>query len=115
MKTHGNLFTIPAERPQKDEFVDALAAGKGVHIERIVSHGHTTPPGEWYDQETDEWVVLLDGEATLEWKDGDMTELRKGDWLLIPAHRQHRVAATSDDPPCIWLAVHGDLSTDETG
>lgn len=110
MKTHGNLFTFPAESPGQDEFVDELAAGPDARIERIVSHGHTTPPGEWYDQDHDEWVVLLRGEATLEWKGGDVTELRKGDWLLIPANRQHRVASTSDDPPCVWLAVHGDLS-----
>jgi cupin 2 domain-containing protein len=112
MKTQGNLFTFPAESPTQNEFIDILADGSGGRIERIVSHGHTTRPGEWYDQDTDEWVVVLRGEATLEWKNGDVTELRTGDWLLIPAHRQHRVASTSDDPPCVWLAVHGDLSSD---
>jgi cupin 2 domain-containing protein len=109
MPDHGNIFAIPSELPGEDEFSDVLARGEDLRIERIVSHGHRTPEGEWYDQDEDEWVALLQGEASIEWKNGDIVELLSGDWLLIPAHRQHRVAFTSHDPPCVWLAVHGDL------
>lgn len=102
-----NLFDLPA--PTQLELFEVLAAAPGLRIERIISFGHTTPPGEWYDQDADEWVALLQGKARLEWDDGSATELTPGDWLLVPAHRRHRVSFTTSDPPCVWLAVHGDL------
>lgn len=104
-KRSGSLFrhlATPGERERLDE----LLARQGVRIERIVSTGQATPPGEWYDQPGDEWVALLTGRATLSFADGARLELRPGDWLLIPARERHRVEATSADPPCVWLAVH---------
>lgn len=76
-------------------------------LERIVSHGHTTPEGEWYDQERDEWVAVLEGEARLEYADGVKVHLRRGDQLFLPKHCRHRVSYTS--APCVWLAMHGDV------
>ncbi len=105
-----NLFELD-NIPEDSEFLETLAKGDGVRVERIVSRGHITPPGEWYDQDVDEWVVLLQGRATLEWEGGEETELEAGDWLLIAAHRRHRVSATSVEPACVWLAVHGALAT----
>ena len=104
------LFKIPDELPQDAEFLEVLAAGDGLRIERIISHGHTTPEGQWYDQETDEWVVLLQGEAILEWEDGEPTRLVPGSAVFIAARQRHRVTSTSSDPPCIWLAVHGPMT-----
>ncbi len=104
-----NLFDIPAELPGDDEFFETLAGGDDLRIERIISHGHTTPEGQWYDQAMDEWVVLLQGEATLQWEDGRSTELAAGDAVFIAAHRRHRVVRTTRQPPCVWLAVHGHL------
>ena len=75
-------------------------------LERIISHGQTTPEGEWYDQERDEWVVVLEGEARLQYADGQEAVLRRGDHLFLPHHCKHRVSYTSS--PCIWLAVHGE-------
>jgi cupin 2 domain-containing protein len=100
-----NLFadaTAPGER----ERFETLLAAPGARVERIVSAGHATPPGEWYDQAGDEWVALLAGRALLAFADGARVELRPGDWLLIRAHDRHRVEETSADPPCVWLAVH---------
>jgi cupin 2 domain-containing protein len=77
-----------------------------VRIERILSSGHTTPDGEFYDQPNNEWVVLLQGEAELAYDDGSTRRLSAGDHLLIPAHERHRVTHTSTEPPCVWLAVH---------
>ena len=107
--TAENLFALPADRPAAEEQLDLLAQGNGLRIERIVSRGHTTAKGRWYDQEQAEWVVLLQGEASLEWDDGSRTALAAGDWLLIPAHKRHRVTSTTAEPPCIWLAVHGEM------
>lgn len=108
-----NLWRLPDDRSElagPTEWVEALVQGRGALIERIVSCGHRTPEGQWYDQARDEWVVLLQGAARLGYADGTTRELRAGDWLLIPAHCRHRVEQTSTDPPCIWLAVHGALT-----
>ena len=101
---------LPMEREQKElnqhpsVSLEVLAHGHNSRVERIVSTGQTTPEGQWYDQEQDEWVALLSGNAELTWKDGEKTKLKAGDWLLIPAHARHRVTYTSTEPPCVWLA-----------
>lgn len=104
--TIGNLFgEIPGELP--GELVEVLAKGPGVRIERIVSRGHASPAGSWYDQEQDEWVVLLQGRARLVFEHrADPVELGPGGYLLIPAHGRHRVAWTDPEQDAIWLAVH---------
>jgi cupin 2 domain-containing protein len=102
----GNLFAaLPVPGPT-EEF-RPLWDAPGVRVERIVSHGHATPPDEWYDQAADEWVVLLAGAARLV-IDGRPAplELRPGDWVLLPAHLRHRVAWTDPERDTIWLAVH---------
>lgn len=75
-------------------------------LERIVSTGQVTPPGEYYDQVWPEWILLLQGEAELSFEDGPPIYLTTGDSLMIQAHRRHRVSHTSQNPPCIWLALH---------
>jgi len=78
-----------------------------VRIERIVSTGQASPPGFWYDQPDDEFVVLLTGAACLRFENGDVTlDMKPGDWVEIPAHVRHRVESTQADPPTVWLAVH---------
>ena len=100
-----NLFSdVPAQLP--DELIDVLADNGQVCIERIVSRGHASPPGFWYDQQQHEFVLLLQGQAELELQNPqELLRLRAGDYLLIPAHRRHRVAWTSSAEDCIWLAV----------
>lgn len=104
----GNIFDLPNPLPS-EEVINDLISAKGVKIERIVSNGQTTPAGKWYDQDTDEWVALIQGEAELEYENGDIQRLAAGDYVLIPAHVRHRVVFTSAEPPCIWIAVFGDL------
>lgn len=99
-----NLFCLPARLPQ-DEWLDTLVQRNDVRVERIISTGQSSPSGFWYDQAEDEWVAVLQGNAALEWADGTVQELVTGDYLLIPAGKQHRVARTSAEPPCIWLAI----------
>ena len=60
----GNLFARLA-RTNTDEEITALLTAPNVRIERIVSTGQASPPGFWWDQEWDEWVVLLSGSAGL--------------------------------------------------
>ncbi|HEX9005823.1 MAG TPA: cupin domain-containing protein [Anaerolineae bacterium] len=100
-----NLFDIP-EKAATEENVDRLLQAGPVTVERIVSTGQTSPPGIWYDQTWDEWVAVLQGAALLAFDDGSSVHLDAGDFLLLPAHRRHRVTFTSAFPPCVWLAVH---------
>ena len=100
-----NLFTrLPPRAP--DEAFERLAGGEAVLVERIVSHGHSTPGGGWLRQDRDEWVALLRGKARLELRDAGTVDLSPGDHVLIPGGTEHRVVLTDPDGPTIWLAVH---------
>lgn len=88
-----------------NEFVEAVATGQDVRIERIVSWGQTSPPGFWYDQEDDEFVLVLSGAARLEIENGRRVRLGPGDYAVLPAHCRHRVDWTDPAQPTIWLAV----------
>ncbi len=101
----GNLF---AELPHslQEERTENLAVTKNVRIERIVSTGQASPAEFRYDQSEHEWVVILQGEAEIEFEvPEDRRRMKPGDYVLIPAHRKHRVAWTSPDEPTVWLAV----------
>ncbi len=98
-----NLLS-PLPPPGTDEHFETLLSRSGLRLERIVSHRHTSPPGFWYDQGHDEWVMLVQGHAELAFEDGEHLALHAGDWLLIPAGRRHRVASTG--PDTVWLALH---------
>lgn len=101
-----NLFAdIPNHLTE--ELFETLVSTEGVRIERIVSRGHASPEGFWYDQDTDEWVLLLQGAARLEYENRDAPlEMAPGEYALIPAHTRHRVAWTDPSQVTIWLAVH---------
>ena len=90
--------------PQDDERFDELLRRPGIRVERIESHGHTTPPEQPYVQDRDEWVLLLAGEAELELQGLGLRRLGPGEGLLIPSGLAHRVTYTAD--PTIWLAIH---------
>jgi cupin 2 domain-containing protein len=99
------LAHIPAVLP--DELYETLLDAGTLRIERIVSRGHASPPGFWYDQPWHEWVVVLQGEATLRFEGEDApVALRPGDYVHIPARRRHRVEWTTPREPTIWLAIH---------
>jgi cupin 2 domain-containing protein len=103
---HGSLLDRLLSS-QAEEQVERLIDGPTVRIERIVSTGQASPPGFWYDQPDDEFVVLVSGAATLRFEADDLTlDLEPGDWVEIPAHVRHRVEFTQAEPPTVWLAVH---------
>jgi cupin 2 domain-containing protein len=107
MAKTGNIGRDLPAQPLAAEITDVLLQRSGLRIERIVSTGQVTPDGQWYDQETDEWVLVVKGAARLriEGEDEDR-ELGEGDWILLPARCRHRVTWTRSEPPTIWLAVH---------
>ena len=99
-----NLFAdIPEALPE--ELNSELLSGRRFRMERIVSAGHSSPEGFWYDQEEDEWVLLIEGAARLDFDDGRSLSLAVGDHLHIPAHCRHRVAWTDPERQTVWLAL----------
>ena len=100
-----NIYSsIPADIPQ-ELFQDILITDR-FKIERIVSKGHASPEGFWYDQDQNEWVMLLKGRAKLLFEGNDnIMELKPGDYLYIPARRKHRVEWTDPDKETVWIAV----------
>ena len=105
-RTRGSFPSLPP-LSYGGETADELCRTGVFRVERIVSSGFSSPPSFWYDQDEDEWVAVLSGEGTLEFEDGSLETLREGDWIFLPARLRHRVAATTDEPPCVWLAVFG--------
>ena len=91
----------------KQERIEEFVKDGTVRIERIVSYGQASLPDFWYDQEEHEWVVVLAGEGSIQWKkDGTTQTLKSGDSLFIPSHTQHRVAWTKPNAETVWLAVY---------
>ncbi len=104
MKINSIYKTIPDNLPE--EVIEELIHSQAVRIKRIVSRGHASPPGFWYDQEENEWVIVLEGSAGLLLEgDENQTVLKKGDYLNIPAHTKHRVEWTDKTGETIWLAI----------
>ncbi|MEA1927428.1 MAG: cupin domain-containing protein [Candidatus Auribacterota bacterium] len=108
MKT--NIYSgIPKDLPE--ELIEVISENKEVRIERIVSRAHRSPEGFWYDQEENEFVLLVSGEAELLFEEeNESVRMEAGDYLVIPAHKRHRVAWTAPDRETVWLAVHFKLA-----
>jgi len=96
-----NIYELPP-LPLTEEVTTILTENKNIRIERIISTGQIS---NWYDQDETEFVVLLDGNAIIEYENGTNIEMSKGDTLLIAPHERHRVSYTSSEPPCVWLCV----------
>lgn len=110
-----NIFNLPDQlgNPLEEEFFEDLLTANNVRLERIISEGHSSPEGFWYDQEIDEWVIVVKGYAEIVTLDhlGKETlwELHPGDAILLKAHHKHRVQKTSKSPKTVWLALHGNI------
>ena len=101
-----NLFD-DLQTAGSDEDVTTLLGTSGARLVRIVSTGQATPEGVWYDQDDNEWVVVLRGSAGLRVEgEDDVRVLSAGDYVDIPAHIRHRVEWTDADAPTVWLALH---------
>lgn len=96
------LACVPASLPE--ELVQTLLRCHDIRLERIVSRGHHSPPDFWYDQDQHEWVLLLQGQASLAFEDRVLA-LQPGDYVNIPAHTRHRVAWTDPAQDTVWLAL----------
>ncbi|MGN2717867.1 cupin domain-containing protein [Aliivibrio fischeri] len=98
------MFTdIPNELPS--EIFEDILSTSNIRIERILSYGHSSPEQGWYDQDENEWVLVLSGFGVIEFDDGRVITLNKGDYLNIRAHEKHKVQATAPNETTVWLAV----------
>lgn len=98
-----NIFDNLPQEQLPEEAIELLHQNKQLKIERIVSTGQTS---DWYDQPQDEWVILLQGQATLLFADQSEINLKPGDYIFIEAYKLHRVSWTNPDEVCVWLALH---------
>jgi len=101
----GNMLS-PLPDASAGEVFETMVQRPGCRVERIVSQGQASPPGFWYEQGWDEWVLLLTGHARIDWAGERLIELKPGDTLLIPAGTRHRVDFTAPGQPTVWLALH---------
>jgi len=101
-----NIYTdLPEQCP--DEIFQTLLKNQNITIERIISKGHSSAVNEWYDQLQDEWIMLIKGQAKLQYKhNSSIILLNPGDYLFIPSHTKHRVHWTDPEMETIWLAIH---------
>ena len=102
---NSNIFSnIP--KTLKDEFFEDIFISKEFKIERIVSYGHSSPESGWYEEELNEWVILLEGEAILSFENRDDVMLQKGDYINITAFTKHKVSWTKPECNTVWLAIY---------
>ena len=87
--------------PQAGEAFSTLLEHKNVKINRIVSSDSLDD--KLYVQEEDEWLVLIEGEATL-LLDNEEKKLKRGETLFIPKNTPHRILSTHRGT--VWLTVH---------
>jgi len=87
--------------PLCGETFTTLLEHKNIKINRIVSSDDVAETV--YLQEEDEWLILLEGKATLIF-DNKEKVLTKGDTLFIPSKTRHRVLSTENGT--LWLTVH---------
>ena len=99
MITLNNLYH--AETPvENSEHFTTLFENHSLKIEAIRSW--LKIPGDIYNQEHDEWVILLSGEAVLQIANQRLN-LQAGDYCFIPCHTEHQVLSTSEN--ALWLGV----------
>lgn len=98
-----NVFENIIIDKEQEQFFE-LIKNDNIRIEKIVSNGQSSPINFWYEQKENEFVLILKGNAILEYEDKDVI-LKEGDFVNIKAFTKHRVKYTNKDEPTIWLAV----------
>ena len=94
-----NIFSYPSV--DKGEIFDTLFKNSNVKISKIVSSDKLEV--KEYIQKEDEWVVVLEGKATLVVDKKEIT-LSRGEHLFIPSLTPHSVIKTEKDT--LWLAIY---------
>ena len=122
-----NIFNLK-DLSVNEEIIKILFKNENVKIEKIISTGQTT---DWQESNKNEFVILVQGNAEIEYYDNRICEdkkfktnenimknlnntndmklqLGKGDIILIKKGERHRVSYTSKNPCCIWICIFFD-------
>lgn len=122
-----NIFDLK-DLSMNEEIIKILFKNENVKIEKIISTGQTT---DWQESNKNEFVILIQGNAEIEYYDNRMCEdknfktnenimknlkntndmklqLGKGDIILIKKGERHRVSYTSKNPCCVWICIFFD-------
>lgn len=122
-----NIFDLK-DLSVNEEIIKILFKNENVKIEKIISTGQTT---DWQESNKNEFVILIQGNAEIEYYDNRMCEdknfktnenimknlkntndmklqLGKGDIILIKKGERHRVSYTSKNPCCVWICIFFD-------
>lgn len=100
-----NIFqNIPLNIPE--EIFETIIESSSIKVEKIISRGQKSPDNFWYDQDKNEWIIIIKGEARLQLENNQIIDLVEGDYLNILAHQKHHVVWTKPDNETIWLAVY---------
>ena len=103
-----NILKIKEEDEKSTEIFECLFKNNNLIIERIISPNTSNKNSEWYNQDWDEWVLLIEGSAEIEFENIEFISLKKGDYFFIPKNTKHRVIKTQSESKTIWLAIHID-------
>lgn len=94
----GNIFDPDAEH------ITTLIETAQLEIQKIVTSGQKSPDDFWYDQECDEFVVVMQGSAVIALEDQQL-QLQAGDFLYIKAHERHQILSSDPNKVTVWLAI----------
>lgn len=100
-----NFFENLPSVKNGEELIETISESSSIKVERIISNNSIAPKNGWFEQENEEWVMLIQGSAKIQFQEKEI-ELFTGDTLFIPAKTKHKVTYTSSIPICIWLAIH---------
>ena len=90
----------------EEEIFEEIIQGNSFKVKKIVSPYMPDGDTKWYMQEEKELVIILQGEAKLEFDNSRIISLKTGDYYLIDSLIKHRVAYTSNNPKTIWLTIY---------
>ena len=103
MKLNNIFAEIPGDLD--NELMQVLQQSDNIKIQRIVSKGQVSPESGWYDQQQNEWVIVIKGEAIITFEQTEVA-MHAGSYINIPAHTKHKVSWTHADLETIWLVVY---------
>lgn len=87
-----------------EEVFQDIINNDNIRIERIVSFGPESNDGKWYEQDENEWVIILKGSAKIIFEEKSLI-LNSGDYLLIESGCKHKVEILEKHKETVWLAV----------
>lgn len=97
------LLRLPENWDGCEEYTETMLSGDNWRLERIISRGHVSPEGFWYEQNEDEWGRGAPRRGRNHVGRRNEMHVKKRRKRAYSAKCRHRVSRTSENPECIWL------------